>query len=666
VTRFVSIQTNFSTGEIDPLLRARVDLPAYSNALEEATNVVVQPQGGVRRRPGLRYVMSLPNSGADSAANGVRLVPFEFSTSDSYMLCFTHNRMHVFKNGVLITAINGGADNFLNTSSLGLTGARLANLGWTQSADTLIVVQQDIPPIKIVRGATDADWTGSTITFDSTPKYAFSPSVSNPSGTLTPSAVSGKVTLTASTGTPFSAASVGQYINASPQGRAKIVQFTSGTVVQAITEFPFFSTSAIANNDWELETGYETVWSNTRGYPRSVTFHEGRLYFGGSRSRPSTVWGSKVGLFFDFEATEGLDDDAVEATLDTNTFNAITDIQAGRDLQVFTTGGEFYCPQEGLQPITPDNFFVKSTTRNGSQEGIRVQQLESGTLFVQRQGKSLNEFAFTDVQLTYVTSKISLLSGHLLRGPTRMALRRSVATDENDLLLITNGTDGSMVAFSLLRAQNVIAPSEFTTDGQFVDVGVDISTIYTVVKRTISGSTVFYIERFDDALTTDSAVTGGAGSSATVGHLVGKSVDIILDGSVQANQTVPSGGTVTFARSAASSYQIGLDYAVKVVTMPADLKISAGTRLGFKKRIVEVNAFVKDTQHLIINGTNVPFRSLDNPNVLDEEVPEFTGTKTLPGILGYSDEGKITIEQDIPLKMILLGLEYKISTYPGT
>jgi hypothetical protein len=651
---------------MDPLLRARVDLPAYGNALEEATNVVVQPQGGVRRRPGLRYVLDLPNSGAESAANGVRLVPFEFSTSDSYMLCFTHNRMYVFKNGAQVLDFNGGSIDYLDTSSLGLTGARLATLGWTQSADTLIVVQENIPPIKIVRGATDSDWTGSVITFDSTPKYAFTITASNPAGTLTPSAVSGKVTLTASTGTPFSAASVGQYINASPQGRAKIVQFTSSTVVQAITEFPFFSTSAIANNDWELETGYEAVWSNTRGYPRSVTFHEGRLYFGGSRARPSTVWGSKVGLFFDFEATEGLDDDAVEATLDTNTFNAITDIQAGRDLQVFTTGGEFYCPQEGLQPITPDNFFIKSTTRNGSQEGIRVQQLESGTLFVQRQGKSLNEFAFTDVQLTYVTSKISLLSGHLLRGPTRMALRRSVATDENDLLLITNGTDGTIAAFSLLRAQNVIAPSEFSTDGEFVDVGVDISTIYTVVKRTVNSATVYYVERFDDALTTDSAVTGGAGSSGSAAHLVGKSVDIILDGAVQANQTVAAGGTVTFDRAAASSYQIGLDYAVKVVTMPADLKISAGTRLGFKKRIVEVNVFVKDTQHLIINGTNVPFRSLDDPNVLDEEVPEFTGTKTLPGILGYSEEGKITIEQDIPLKMILLGLEYKISTYPGT
>ena len=666
MARFVSIQTNFSTGEIDPLLRARVDLPAYANALEEATNVVVQPQGGVRRRPGLRYISSLPNSGDESAANGVRLVPFEFSTSDSYMLCFTHERMAVFKAGVLITDINASGDDFLDTSALGLTGARLANLVWTQSADTLIAVQPDIPPVKIVRGATDADWTGSVITFDSTPRYAFSPSFSNPAGTLTPSAVSGKISLTVSTGTPFSAASVGQYINATPQGRAKIVRFDSATVVQAITEFPFFNTTAIATGQWELETGYEVVWSATKGYPRSVTFHEGRLYFGGSRARPSTIWGSKVGLFFDFEATEALDDDAVEATLDTNTFNAITDIQAGRDLQVFTTGGEFYCPQEGLQPITPDNFFVKSTTRNGSQEGIRVQQLESGTLFVQRQGKSLNEFAFTDVQLTYVTSKISLLSGHLLRGPTRMALRRSVATDENDLLLLVNGTDGSMVAFSLLRAQNVIAPSEFTTDGEFEDVGVDLTTIYVVVKRTVDAATVFYVERFDDTLTTDSAVTGGAAATGSAAHLVAKNVDILLDGSVQANQTVPGGGTVTFPRSSTSSFQIGLDYAVKVVTMPADLKISAGTRLGFKKRIVEVNVFVKDTQHLIINGTNVPFRSLDDPALLDEEVGEFTGTKTLPGVLGYSNEGKITIEQDIPLKMILLGLEYKISTYPGT
>ena len=54
--RFVDIQTNFSTGELDPLLRSRIDLAQYNNALAKATNVLVQPQGGIRRRPGLKHI----------------------------------------------------------------------------------------------------------------------------------------------------------------------------------------------------------------------------------------------------------------------------------------------------------------------------------------------------------------------------------------------------------------------------------------------------------------------------------------------------------------------------------------------------------------------------------------------------------------------------------
>jgi hypothetical protein len=665
MSRFVSIQTNFSTGELDPLLRARVDLTAYANALEKATNVVCQPQGGIRRRPGSRYITALANSGAESAANGVRLVEFEFSTSDSYMLCFTHNRMYIFKNRVLITNINGTGNPYLSTSGVGLTGATLNNIVWTQSADTLIVVHPDVAPIRIVRGASDSLWTASAITFDSIPKYAFTVSVTNPAGTLTPSAVSGKVTLTASSSV-FVAGSVGQYVNASPQGRAKIVRYNSGTSVDAITEFPFFNTSAIANGQWDYESGYEAVWSAGKGYPRSVTFHEGRLYFGGSKSRPSTIWGSKVGLFFDFDATEGLDDDAVEATLDTNTFNAIVDIISGRDLQVFTTGGEFYVPQNGLDPITPTNFFVKTASRNGTQQGVRVQQLESGTLFIQRQGKSLNEFAYTDTQATYVTQKISLLAGHLLKGPSRIALRRSVATDENDLLLMTNSNDGTMAVFSLLRAQNVIAPSEFiTVDGAYIDVSVDISTIYTVVRRNVNGANQFYVEVFDNDLFTDSAKTGtGVVTTVAMAHLISETVNITEDGAVQANQVVPAGGTVTLPRATASSYEIGLPIAVEARTMPVDLKLQTGTRLGFKKRIVEVNALVANTQHMKINGTQIPFRAFGD--ILDQPVAEFTGTKVLHGILGYSQEAKITISQDIPLKMTLLGMEYKVATHQGT
>lgn len=737
--RFVDIQTNFSTGELDPLLRARIDLQQYNNALAKATNVVIQPQGGLRRRPGLKYLAELPNSSTPSAANGVRLVPFEFSVDDSYMLCFTHQRMYVFKDGVQITNINASGNPYLTTS---ITGAMLSDICWTQSADTMIIVHPDLSPVKLVRGANDASWTTSTITFDSIPNYAFSlDSHINNSETLTPSAVSGNITLTTTSSkhdtgsaqagtsstitlkaassaiddyynglyititggtgagqiriiedyvgstkvvtvdrawttipdstssyslTSFTTDAVNQYVNAQPQGRARIIRYVSATVVEAIVEYPFFNSSAIGAGRWELEHGYEPVWSSGKGWPRTVTFHEGRLYFGGSKSRPSTIWGSKIGLFFEFLPTEALDDDAVEATLDTSSLNVIVDMISGRDLQVFTTGGEFFVPQSGTDPITPVSLTFKAVSRNGTKPGTRVQSLESGTVYIQRQGKSLNEFLFSDTQLTYVTQRISLLSGHLLKSPNRMALRRATSTDEGDLLMMSNDTDGSMAVFSIMRSQQITATSEFITDGSFVDVGVDVTDIYAVVKRRFNGTDRYFVELFSYSLYTDCAFVGGAAAGIGSGlpH-IGKSLNVICDGVPQGNETVSGGGAVTFDRSSTTSYEAGLPFTVYAKTMPVEIRLQTGTRLGFKKRIVEINAFVDSTQHLQLNNNPVPFRSFDNP-LLDRTEPTFTGVKRVNGVLGYSREQSIEIGQNLPLKMTLLGLEYKVAVSGGT
>ncbi len=554
--RFVDFTTNFSTGELDPLLRARVDLQAYANALSKATNVLIQPQGGLRRRPGLKHIYELPNTSTESTGNGVRMVSFQFSVDDSYMLVFTHNRMYVVKNGVVQTNINGSGNPYLTTT---IGSSIVDDMCWTQSADTLIVVHPDIQPVRITRTSNTA-WTATTITFDSIPKYAFTLTTTTPtSGHLTPSAVSGNVTLT-SQNSAFSASSVNQYINASPQGRARIVEYVSNTIVKAVVEYPFFNTSNIPQGSWEVESGYEDVWSSTKGWPRTVTFHEGRLYFGGSKSRPSTVWGSKIGLFFDFVPNESLDDDAVEATLDTNDLNIIIDIVSSRDFQVFTTGGEFYVPQQGTDPITPLTFTFKNVSRNGSKPGTRVQSVESGSVYIQRQGKSLNEFVFSDTQLTYITQRISLLAGHLLKSPQRIALRKSSSTDESDLLLMTNTSDGSMAVFSIMRSQQITSPSEFTTDGEFIDVGVDVTQIYAVTKRVFNGTTRYFIEQFKDDLYTDCAFVGASAGGVGSGlpH-IGKSLNVITDGVPQSNETVSAGGAVTFDRESTTSYEVGFD-----------------------------------------------------------------------------------------------------------
>ena len=553
MSRAVSIQTNFTTGEIDPLLKSRIDIDQYYNSLEQARNVVIQPQGGITRRPGLQYVSTIPSAAAPQS--GCRLVPFEFSTTQSYMLLFVHNRMYIYKDKVLQTNINGTGNDYLVTT---ITSAMISTIDYAQSADTLIVVQEDMAPKKITRGATHTAWTIADITFEYIPKFAFSLSTSNPAGTITPSAVDGNITITASSSV-FSSSNVDDYVEAVDGiGRARITRHVSGTSVEAIVEIPFFNTSAIANGSWLLEVDYVDAWSNTNGYPRTVTFHEGRLYFGGSKSRPNTIFASRVGRFFDFNPGEALDDDAIEVTLNTGQVNAVTGLFSGRDLQIFTKGGEFFLPQSDLDPITPSNVVIQGATKRGSKEGIKPVGAESGTMFIQRSGKSLREFLFSDVELSYISNNISLLSSHLLVTPTDLALRKATSTDDGDLLLIVN-TDGSLATYSILRGQNVIAPSLSSTDGEFINVAVDVDTVYFVIKRTVNSNTVYYVETWNDDNTTDSnkLLTSSAGTlpnSSTINKVVtvqsvSGSNKYFIDGVQQATLNLYEGHTYKFDQS---------------------------------------------------------------------------------------------------------------------
>ncbi len=670
MSRIIQIQNDFTSGEIDPKLRARTDITQYKSALTTAQNVSIQPQGGAVRRDGTKFVHELDAG----AANAVRMVGFEFSVSDSYMLVFTPGKMYVYKNRALVTNINGSGNDFLAVATL--TASILPEMNWVQSADTVIVVHEDLAPVKIVRGATDSDWAASTITFDFVPKHAFTLTVTTGSSYNTgvshdhiePSGTSGNITITAkhsgSDANIFSAGAatyIGQYINVTPFGRLRIIRKVSAAKLECFAEVPLFDTGNVDDADWEYEEGYEETWSSSRGWPRSVVFHEGRLYFGGSKQRPSTIWGSRVSDFFNFDPGEALDDASVEASLDTGTFNAIVDMYAGRNLQIFTTGGEFYVPQALDDPITPANLIVKAQTFFGMKPGLRVQNVDGATLFIQRQGKAIQEFIFSDSVNAYTSDKISLLSSHLLKSPEEMAVRVATSTDEGDRLMLVNGDDGSIACYTLLRSQNVIAPSEWTTEGEFINIGVDVDDIYVIVKRNVNSADVYYVEVFDPDTLLDSATTGTTGPSVNMAHLEAETVQIIRDGIVEPTQVVgASPHTVTFVSAATATFQVGLNFTPVMKTLPVEPNLPSGSLKGFKKRIFEVNAELFETQSLSINGSLIPFRSFGT-NVLNSSVQDFTGIKTINSMLGYSYDGQITVTQDVPLKMSVLGIEYKVS-----
>ncbi len=149
--RVTQFQTNFSVGELDPLLRARTDLQQYQNALEEATNVIIQPQGGLKRRDGLEFIYDFGTSFTD-----FKIIPFEYSVADSYTLVFVNQRIYVFKAGTLQTNINGSGNDYITATDI--TAAMLDELNYTQAVDTLILCHEDLQTKRLVRNS-DTSWT---------------------------------------------------------------------------------------------------------------------------------------------------------------------------------------------------------------------------------------------------------------------------------------------------------------------------------------------------------------------------------------------------------------------------------------------------------------------------------------------------------------------------
>ena len=732
--RIVRFMTNFTSGELDPLLRSRTDLQQYQNGLEAAKNVLIQPQGGVRRRDGLEFLHDF------TGFTAFKIIPFEYSTTDSYLLVFVDGRIYVFKAGVLQTNINGSGNSYITAT--GLTAAMLDELNFTQAVDTVVICHQDLQTKRLVRNS-DTNWTWENLPLTNIPQYAYEFDEHSPQFTITPSAVTGNVTITASatttdTGTaqagtsttitlknatsfttndqpagmfivltsgtgsgqtrhiesyvastkiatvtpawttapnsttgykvvPFAEATVGEYLQVtSGFGRARYVEYVSDTVMKAVTSVPFFDTSAITSGKWTSEHGYEDSWSTTRGWPRSATFHQGRLYFGGSKSRTNTIWGSRVINYFDFDLGTGLADEGLEATLNTDQYNAIVNVASGSDLRIFTTGGEFIIANSSNGPITPSTLLVRPQTRLGTKAGVPIQDLNGASVFIQRSGKSINAFQYTDTTASYSIQPLSVLSSHLVKNPVDLAVRRGTSTDETDTLYAVNGEDGTMTVYSILSSQGVIAASEFTTgvnaSDQFLAVAVEIDRVFVIVKRIINGTNKYYLERFSSDVLLDSAILGTSGSSVAVAHLRNATVKVLRDGFVEADKAVPNTSpyAITFTTPAASEYQIGLNINVTIRTMPQEPNLSTGTSVGVKKRVLRVDALVKDSQSMAINGTTVSFNSYGT-TPLDELAPLFTGLKTVHGILGYTETGQISVTQPYPLKLNLIGMEYRLS-----
>ena len=152
------ILTNFTAGEFSPRLNGRVDISKYYNACRTLQNMIVFPHGGASRRFGTVYVAECKDS-----TKKARLIPFQFSTSQAYIIEAGETYFRFYKDNGTITS---GLLPYEITTPY--TEDQLATIKFAQNADTMRLVNQAVAPQTLTRTG-HTSWTLATTTFTAQP-----------------------------------------------------------------------------------------------------------------------------------------------------------------------------------------------------------------------------------------------------------------------------------------------------------------------------------------------------------------------------------------------------------------------------------------------------------------------------------------------------------------
>lgn len=147
MARANTIQTNFTAGEVSPLLRGRVDIARYQNGALTLKNFIVKPQGGIHARPGTVFMCEVKDSTIRS-----RLYEFEYSETVNYLLEFGNSAIRFSKNGALIKVAGVPVE-----VATPYNEGDLPYLKFAQSADVLYVCHPAYQQRKLVRHS-DTSW----------------------------------------------------------------------------------------------------------------------------------------------------------------------------------------------------------------------------------------------------------------------------------------------------------------------------------------------------------------------------------------------------------------------------------------------------------------------------------------------------------------------------
>lgn len=585
------LQPSFSGGEISPSLGYRTDLQRYSTACKTLKNFIVHPHGGTSNRPGTEFIEATKDSTKRS-----RLIPFEFNTEQVYAIEFGDKHCRFYMNGGVI--LNNGVPYEINTPYL---EKDLSLIKYTQSADVIYLVHPLYTPRTLTR-SDHTNWSLDLYEFKNGPFRR-----SNPTNTtITPSAATGDITLTASAAL-FNISHVGSWWRIGPAvssnddqfGMVKITAVTDSTHANATVKSTIANTNATDN--WA-----EGAWSEYRGWPSAVTFDSSdRLMFADTPlTDPQGWWMTVIGDYNNF-LSHGtpLDTDSITGYLTSRKVNAIRNLADLGDTIAFTSGSEWQIGSGSSDGILkPTSIKQRSKTKRGCST-IDPVMVGERAIYVQPMGTIVRDIGYSYESDGFVGDDISIFANHLFK---RKKIVEMAYQQEPDSIVWIILDDGSMVAMTYLKEQQIIGCTPITTDGKYESVCTIPGDSYDEVWFIVNRDGKRYVERLPQRLTsTDPADCTfldswlkyegtPADEISGLDHLEGKTVNALADGYVIPNLKVTN-GKIKLSREA-SKVCVGLPYVSDFESLNVDYQTNNGTIQSQFIKISSVTFVFSDTR----------------------------------------------------------------------
>jgi len=464
---FIKTQNSFANGQIDSDFFARDDI----HGLSRLENMDVISGGGLTRRRGLDTVATLTGD--------ARLIPFSVSEDENYMLVVTANHILVYSGTTRVRDM--------------LTpwpASVMARLQYAQRFGTMIFVHPDYQP-RILQKNGDT-FTLSLFEFErndadmsiNIPFMKFDDATGIKITVTTNSASNSHATLTTNKNY-WTADHVGQILLM--QGKQwNITQYISATQVVAFVNGGYeLPKSPIS--DWR-----EAAFGAYRGWPCSITFHQDRLVFGGSRAWPSGVWMSKVGRHHNFDVGTGLDDESIFITLLSQQRQQICTVVSSDNLQILTSVGEWAISNK---PLTPASVNIKQHTAVGSvwSRYLPPQKIDGETVFISGTKRDIRQLTLDELGENYSATDLCAMSKQLMTEPVDIAYN----PDTRQLFVVLE--NGNMAVLNKNNTLGISAWGIYKTQGQFKSVAVLDGCTYVVVRR----GTTYCLEKFSDTALVD-------------------------------------------------------------------------------------------------------------------------------------------------------------------